>query len=138
MFQGIEDQQPASDEQHPLELGVAGVALHLAGNKTKQAYDYTTDATGLYDFSGLPNDTYVFSATLGEGMLLARYSGRRRDEVDLAAIDVQFAIDARYAGLRQRIAGGELAQRLVDPARVGCAKARGAPSEAQQVARAAD
>ncbi|MEG2315396.1 MAG: SdrD B-like domain-containing protein, partial [Clostridia bacterium] len=56
------------------EPGVAGVVLHLVGNKTKQSFELTTDETGLYDFSGLPNDTYVFSATLGEGMLLARYS----------------------------------------------------------------
>lgn len=56
------------------EPGVAGVTLHLTGKKTGVSYDLTTGDTGEYRFINLPNDTYVLTADLPQGMLFARYS----------------------------------------------------------------
>lgn len=59
------------DENDP---GVAGVVLKLQGTKTKKTFELISDDTGVYQFVGLPDDRYLFSATLPEGMLYARYS----------------------------------------------------------------
>ncbi|MDD3335545.1 MAG: SdrD B-like domain-containing protein [Eubacteriales bacterium] len=59
------------DETEP---GVAGVLLRLEGQKSGRVFELITDETGLYTFNGLPNDRYLFSAVLPEGMLYARYS----------------------------------------------------------------
>ncbi len=56
------------------EPGVAGVTLRLKGKKTGADFELTTDETGVYRFANLPNDTYVMTAELPEGMLFARYS----------------------------------------------------------------
>ncbi len=59
------------DENDP---GVAGVTLRLVGKKTGQTYELVTDETGLFTFTDLPKDRYVFTAELPEGLLYARYS----------------------------------------------------------------
>ena len=56
------------------EPGVAGVTVHIEGNRTGTVRDITTDETGVYLFDFLPDDMYTISATLPEGMLYARYS----------------------------------------------------------------
>ena len=59
------------DENDP---GVAGVTLRLAGKKTGQTFELVTDETGLFTFTDLPKDRYVFTAELPDGLLYARYS----------------------------------------------------------------
>ncbi|MEG0047936.1 MAG: SdrD B-like domain-containing protein [Clostridia bacterium] len=72
------------------EPGVAGVQIHLVGNKTGAVYDLTTDETGNFCFDGLADDNYTISAVLPEGMLFARYSRTGGDLRSIFSGSTQF------------------------------------------------
>ena len=65
------DNNGIMDETDP---GVGGVSLKLEGKKTGNVFELTSNEDGTYLFDLLPADTYLFSATLPEGMMYARYS----------------------------------------------------------------
>ena len=56
------------------EPGAAGVTVHLHGTRNGVERSITTDESGLYHFSFLPDDLYEVTADLPQGMLYARYS----------------------------------------------------------------
>lgn len=65
------DNNGVMDETDP---GVAGMQLRLEGKKTGNVFEMVSGEDGSYFFDLLPADTYIFSATLPEGMMYARYS----------------------------------------------------------------
>lgn len=65
------DNNGLMDETDP---GVGGVTLRLEGKKQGNVYELVSNEDGSYFFDLLPTDTYVFTATLPEGMLYARYT----------------------------------------------------------------
>ena len=64
------------DEDEP---GVAGVTVHLEGQRTGTERSITTDESGIYYFDFLPDDRYTVTADLPGEMLYARYSTQGGD-----------------------------------------------------------
>lgn len=64
------------DEDEP---GVAGVTVHLEGQRTGTKRSITTDESGVYYFDFLPDDRYTVTADLPGEMLYARYSTQGGD-----------------------------------------------------------
>ena len=74
------DNNGIMDETDP---GVGGISLRLEGKKTGNVFEMTSNEDGTYFFDLLPADTYLFSATLPEGLMYARYS---REGGDLRSV----------------------------------------------------
>lgn len=80
------------DEEDP---GAAGVTVHLSGTRTGTERSITTDESGVYHFSFLPDDLYVIRAELPQGMLYARYSktgGDLRSIFTGSIVEREFAV----------------------------------------------
>ncbi len=89
------DNNGIMDETDP---GVAGMQLRLEGKKNGQVFELTSSEDGTYFFDLLPADTYIFSATLPEGMMYARYSkegGDLRSVFTGETLVREFAVNAK-------------------------------------------
>lgn len=85
------DNNGIMDETDP---GVGGVALKLEGKKTGGIYELTSNEDGSYFFDLLPTDTYIFTATLPEGMMYARYT---KEGGDLRSVFTGETLEREYA-----------------------------------------
>lgn len=85
------DNNGLMDETDP---GVGGVALRLEGKKLGNVYEVVSNDDGSYFFDLLPTDSYIFTATLPEGMLYARYS---KEGGDLRSVFTGETLERDYA-----------------------------------------